>query len=93
MLEHVAAKWKQYWSNRKAAKTPLLDDYSFVYAYPAEVRRIARKRRRCTLNGHMFALTEIIDGHNYTVTCQRCFPHIDSQHVIVSYNPFERKTD
>ena len=69
-------------------KVELLPDYEFLFDYPSELRHIARKRRGCSLNGHMFSLTHIVDGSNYTVECQRCFPHIDSRHVISSYNPF-----
>ena len=79
------------WIRDRLNYTPnikLLPDYQFVFEYPPEVRRIARKRRRCSTNGHMFSFREIIDGDNYTVICDRCFPHIDSRHVIVSYNPF-----
>lgn len=66
----------------------LLPDYEFIFQYPPEVRRIARRRRRCAVNGHLFSLVAITDGDNYTVECQRCFPHIDSRHIISSYNPF-----
>ena len=85
-LGHVVAKVRKFFTH--VPNVPLLDGFEFIRDYPPELRRIARYRRRCTLNGHIFSLVAIIDGDNYTVECQRCFPHKDSRHIISSYNPF-----
>lgn len=88
--------------------TPILPDHKFLIppdhgfldTYPAELRRIKRRRRRCSLVGHMWEV-ETYDSptHTFHLKCFRCFPHIDSRQAIVSYAPFrqpntvERKTD
>lgn len=78
-------------------RVPLLPEWSNVGMEAYDYRFIARKRRRCTLNGHMWELAQMVPTRNeYIIECYRCFPHIDSRRVIVSYNPFstvEGKTD
>ncbi len=78
-------------------RVDLLDDYTFLNTERAELRRIAKQRRRCTLVGHMWEV-ESYDRPNgiFQLKCVRCFPHIDSRQVIISYAPFttvERKTE
>ena len=75
----------------------LQPDYTFIYSYPMEMRKIGRRHRICLLTGHMWEV-ETYDSPNDTfhLKCVRCFPHIDSRKTVVSYDPFttvERKTD
>lgn len=92
IAEWLALFWDRYWHRR----VPLLPGWGDV-ATAYELRFIARKRRRCTLVGHIWEMTDLNRStHEYTIQCGRCHPHIDSRRVIVSYNPFstvQRKTD
>lgn len=85
------------WKRLTGQIVPLLPEFEYLKEEPAAVRYVARKRRRCTLVGHIWEFKEIqMDRVSYVVECFRCHPHIDSRRVIVSYNPFptvERKTD
>ena len=67
----------------------LLPDYEVLADHPREFRRVRHKRRRCSLNGHIWEFVGNPQPDDYTIMCQRCFPHIDSLHTITSYNPFE----
>ena len=86
-----------FWKRITVSPPKVLDDYQYVLDDPAAVRYMKRKRRRCTLNGHIWEFTGLDPSRNeYTIECFRCHPHIDSRRVIVSYNPFstvQRKTD
>ena len=86
-----------FWRRLTIPNPPLISEWADTELEPANARYIARKRRRCTLNGHIWEFKGMrTDTHEYTIECFRCFPHIDSRRVIVSYNPFstvEGKTD
>ena len=88
------AEWIiMFWRRR----VPVLPDWENLGIESYDFRFIARKRRRCTLVGHIWEMTDLdTSTGEFTIECSRCFPHIDSRRVIVSYNPFstvQRKTD
>lgn len=92
------AEWVAlFWRRLTVPDVPLLPEWDWQELEPTVARYIARKRRRCTLNGHIWEFTGLDPKRNeYTIKCFRCFPHIDSRRVVVSYNPFstvQRKTD
>ena len=96
-LEHLGNKVAAFWRRLTTPKVELLDEYNYLLDSPEAVRYVARSRRRCTLNGHIWEFKQMqLDRTRYVVECCRCHPHIDSRRVIISYNPFptvERKTD
>ena len=96
-LNHILRWVVLFWNRLTLPNVPLLPEFDSYNLDPSAIRYLARKRRRCTLNGHMWEFKEIqMDRISYVVECVRCSPHIDSRRVIVSYNPFptvERKTD
>lgn len=92
------AEWViMFWRRLTVPVVPVVPEFQEFGLGPEASRYVARKRRRCNLNGHIWEFKEIqMDGISYVVECFRCFPHIDSRRVIVSYNPFptvQRKTD
>ena len=91
-IETLRAVWYKFFP-----PTELLDDYTFLHSYSAEMRRIKHQRRTCRLTGHLWELkTYDPTASTFVLKCARCFPHIDSRQAIVSYDPFttvERKTD
>jgi hypothetical protein len=97
ILTHILRRIATLWNRLTLPSVTLLPEFDGYELDRSAIRYLARKRRRCTLNGHMWEFKEIqMDRISYVVECVRCSPHIDSRRVIVSYNPFptvERKTD
>ena len=92
VLGHISDRFRQL----TGPDIDVLEGYEYIYSDDGWVRYVARKRRRCILLGHIWDFKEIRNGNEYVLECFRCFPHIDSRRVVISYNPFstvERKTD
>lgn len=89
-LPHFISKWRL---QTLIASTPLIEGFEHPITNRTDIRVVRRKRSICARVEHLWMLESMEGGigneiSRYTVRCSRCFPHIDSQTVISSYNPF-----
>jgi len=74
------------------ARTPLIEGYEFLYDYPAEIRRIHRAHRVCTVKGHLWEMEGFQRPATYRLRCAACHPHISARKVVKAYNLFDLAT-